>query len=439
MNEKKMSLIDLVFMGMGGCIGAGIFSMLGVGIGLTGRSVAVAFLIAMAFKMSQQVRMVIMSSMFSLSGGMYSQQALILNPLLTGVTALVTLVSAFSFSVFGISLASYTVLLVPALKPYQIPLACAWLALFFFLSARGVDLFSKVQNLLGTSKIITLGMFIVFGIIYMNRNNTSALYAGEPYMIGGIGSFVMAIALMSFTCDGISNIINMAQVAENPKKNIPKAWVIASVACAVIYALLGYVGSGLGSHATVAGQNLGFLAQMVLPAPLYLFFIIGGAMASLSTALLGGVTGYTPLIQGIAQDGWLPKAMMKKKNVVIVMFIGAVLPVIGGFTLDNIVAMIMVPGMVLGVIVNLKAMKLPEQFPTEWANTGLNISAGMYRVMMWVSIVASLLTGVFSLMSLTLPLMIGTVAATIFIFLYSNYCVKSGRANITSTQDLEKQ
>lgn len=38
-SEKKMSLFDLVFMGIGGCIGAGIYSMLGVGIGLTGRSV----------------------------------------------------------------------------------------------------------------------------------------------------------------------------------------------------------------------------------------------------------------------------------------------------------------------------------------------------------------------------------------------------------------
>lgn len=78
--EKKMGLIDLVFMGMGGCIGAGIFSMLGVGIGLTGRSVALAFIIAMIFKMTQQVRMIIMASMFSLSGGMYSQNALILTP-----------------------------------------------------------------------------------------------------------------------------------------------------------------------------------------------------------------------------------------------------------------------------------------------------------------------------------------------------------------------
>ena len=130
--EKKMGLIDLVFMGMGGCIGAGIFSMLGVGIGLTGRSVALAFIIAMIFKMTQQVRMIIMASMFSLSGGMYSQNALILTPRLTGVSALTTLVSSFSFSVFGISLASYLSLLIPALAPYEKIVACAMLLLFFF-------------------------------------------------------------------------------------------------------------------------------------------------------------------------------------------------------------------------------------------------------------------------------------------------------------------
>ena len=436
MNEKKMSFMDLVFMGMGGCIGAGIFSMLGVGIGYSGRMVWLAFIIAMIFKMSQQVRMVIMSSMFSLSGGMYSQQALILTPMLTGVSALTTLVSAFSFSVFGISLASYTATLIPALANFQKPLACAYLALFFFIGAKGVDIFARIQNFLGISKIVTLGMFIVFGMMFIGKNNTAALYAGEPFMIDGIGSFVMAIALMSFTCDGISNIINMAQVTENPKKNIPKAWLIASITCATIYALLGFVGSRLGSHSTVAYANLGDLARMVLPGTLFIFFIIGGAMASLCTALLGGVTGYAPLIQGIAQDGWLPKSMMKKSNVMVVMAVGAVLPVIFGFSLDDIVAMIMVPGMVLGVIVNLRAMKLPEQYPTEWANTGLNISAGMYRLMMWVSIVASLLTGVFSLMSLTMPLIIGTVAATAFIFWYSNYCIKSGKVNITSTTDL---
>lgn len=430
--QKKMGLMDLVFMGMGGCIGAGIFSMLGVGIGLTGRSVALAFIIAMIFKMSQQVRMIIMASMFSLSGGMYSQNAMILTPRLTGVSALTTLISSFSFSVFGLSLASYLSLLVPALAPYEKIVACGMLLLFFVIASTGVNIFAKVQNLLGITKILALGLFIVFGLMVANHGG----FEGEPYFINGGISFITAIALMSFTCDGISNIVNMAQVTEKPKKNIPKAFILASVACAVIYAALGYVGSSIAPYSEVANQNLGYLAQLVLPPALYIFFVIGGAMASLSTALLGGITGFAPLIAGVAQDGWIPAPMKKLKNVYIVMAIGAILPVIGNFTLDDIVAMIMVPSMVLGIITNYRAMKLPEQYPNEWKGTGLNISPTFYRVMMWVSIVASALTGYFSLTSLTLPLAAGTVVATIFIYIYAGWCLKAGKVDITSTTDL---
>ena len=235
MNEKKMSLMDLVFMGMGGCIGAGIFSMLGVGISLTGRSVWIAFIIAMMFKMTQQIRMVVMASMFSMSGGMYSQQALILTPMLTGVTAITTMASAFSFSVFGISLASYTVLLFPALKPFETLLACVMLLVFFLIAFTGVNVFAKVQNLLGISKVIALVMFMVFGLIFIFKNDTSVLYTNEPFFIRGPMGFVTAVALMSFTCDGVSNIVNMAQVSEKPKKNIPLAFIIASIACGAIY------------------------------------------------------------------------------------------------------------------------------------------------------------------------------------------------------------
>ena len=55
-NQKKMSLFDLVFMSIGGIIGAGIFSMVGTGIATTGRSVALALIVGMIFTMSQQIR-----------------------------------------------------------------------------------------------------------------------------------------------------------------------------------------------------------------------------------------------------------------------------------------------------------------------------------------------------------------------------------------------
>ena len=115
-NQKKMSLFDLTFMAIGGIIGAGIFSMVGTGIATTGRSVALALLVGMVFTMSQQIRMVFTAGMFQLSGGMYSQNALVLSPFLTGVSAVVTLVTSVSFSVFGISMAQYLSDLFPALQ-----------------------------------------------------------------------------------------------------------------------------------------------------------------------------------------------------------------------------------------------------------------------------------------------------------------------------------
>ena len=92
--EKLMSLFDLTFMAMGGIIGAGIFSSVGSGIGVTGRSITLALIVGMVFQMSQQVRYVFTSAMFKVSGGMYSQDALVLTPLLTGAAGVMLFINA---------------------------------------------------------------------------------------------------------------------------------------------------------------------------------------------------------------------------------------------------------------------------------------------------------------------------------------------------------
>ena len=80
--EKKMSLFDLVSIAVGSVIGAGIFSMLGTGIAITGRSVALALVLGMVLAGMQYLRSVIMAGMFTLKGGAYAQQAMILPPLI---------------------------------------------------------------------------------------------------------------------------------------------------------------------------------------------------------------------------------------------------------------------------------------------------------------------------------------------------------------------
>ena len=339
--------------------------MVGTGIATTGRSVALALIVGMVFTMSQQIRYIFTASMFQLSGGMYSQNALVLSPFAAGISAIVTVVSSVSYSVFGISMAQYLADLFPVLDPYQVPVACAVLVFFFVLGSTGAQIFSKAINALGILKFIALGLFIVFGITKVQAGG----FEGEPYFINGGVSFLTAVALMSFTCNGATNIINVQAIAENPKKNIPKAFFIASILVAVVYFLLGYVASGVAPYSQVAGQNLGYMAELVLPGPLAIFFIVGGAMCSLSTALLGGISGMPFMIIGIAKDGWLPKFFTKKLNVVVILAIVSILPIIGGFSLDNIVSMMLVPSMVIGAITNWHAMSMPERFPEEWAQS----------------------------------------------------------------------
>ena len=95
--------------------------------------------------------------------------------------------------------------------------------------------------------------------------------------------------------------------------------------------------------------------------------------------------------------------------------------------------MMLVPGMAIGAITNYQAMSMPERFPEEWANSGLKCSPTLYRILMVISIITSLMTSFFSLTSLTLPLAIGTVIATILIFVWTWYRMKKGYVNITST------
>ena len=430
-----MNLFDLTFMSIGGIIGAGIFSMVGSGVASTGRSVTLALLVGMIFMMTQQVRYVFTASMFQLSGGTYSQDALVLTPLLTGVSATMLVINSLNRSAFGISMASYLADLFPVLRDYQTLTACLVLLFFFIIGSTGAQIFAKAINALGILKFIALGLFIFFGITKVVPGG----FEGEPYFYGGTVSFLTAIALMSFACNGATNIMNVQAIAAHSKRDIPRAWFLASVIVAIVYALLGYVASGVAPYSQVAGQNLGFIAEMIMPAGFAAFFIIGGAMCSLSTALLGGIAATPFTLVGMAEDGWLPKIFRKRINVIIFLFIVSIAPVIGGFTLDDIISMVLVPSMIVTAVKNIKGMRLPEMFPEEWAKSELKCSPTFFRFLMVISIITSLMTSFFSLRNLTLPLAIGSIVMSVVVFVWPWFRLKQGCVKIVSTADMDPE
>lgn len=102
MNEekKKLGLLDIFSLGVGGAIGSGIFVMMGFGIAHTGRSIVLAVSVGCLYMLMAYLFHPIMASMFVLPGGDYDMKSMLMGPTMTGFSALNQVVQ-------GIGMASY--------------------------------------------------------------------------------------------------------------------------------------------------------------------------------------------------------------------------------------------------------------------------------------------------------------------------------------------
>lgn len=95
---KKLGLWNLVGCGLGMSIGTGIFIMMGFGIANAGRAVPIALILGIIAMMLASWAMVVMPTMFVFKGGTFGMQAMLFNPLLTGVSAWFTVASGIALS-----------------------------------------------------------------------------------------------------------------------------------------------------------------------------------------------------------------------------------------------------------------------------------------------------------------------------------------------------
>lgn len=423
MDKKKLTLFDLTSIGVGMVIGAGIFSMLGVGIYFTGKSISIALILAMLVVFLQYINVIYMAGMFGdIPGGSYSQSAVVNPSWMVGTGSGTMLISQLSRSVMGLSIASYLALLFPALANHQKLVAIAVITLAFLVAVKGSKFAAMVQNVMVILMYLALGTFIVFGI----TKRAPAEVAAEPFFINGTSGFLSAAAMMTFTSSGAAGLASMSDAADQPKKNIPLAIILTTVICAALYALLGFAATKTVSYGAIAGQNLGAIAEFILPKSLYTFFVVGGALFALSTTLLGGIsTMIFPLVQA-SKDGFLPKALSKTdKNgnayiLLIVMYAIGIVPIIFDFSLSDIVSMVLVPSAIISIINAFVTWKLPEKFEKQWKE-GLfkNMSGNAYRITRVISIIAAIFVTIYTLNSVSKTVQIGNIVLTALLFGWS--------------------
>lgn len=438
-NKKKLGVAELMCYGIGNCVGSGIFVSMGSGIGFTGRSIPIALIAACLVVLFAYAYKTIMAGMFVLPGGNYSQQALLQPPLLVGVSAISTIFSGLAFAMYALSIVEYASTVFPQITPYGKWIAVAIITIFFITTFFGGKFMGKFNLILVAVLMISLFVYVAVGLPQVDFSTANPF--SEGYFKDGATGFIMAVAMMSFACQGATMPIAMTADAKNPKRSLPKAILLASFVVMVIYCLIGIVSAGVLPVEQVADKSLGVVAKEIFPYGVFVVFIIGGACFAIATSLYGAIASVQHPLMATIEDGWLP-AFLGKKNkkgypwvMMLVLYVIAVVPIFVNVGLQDLISLMMIPIMILNLVNNVLMFRLVKKYPQAWNKSFFHMPKWAFGVTISLAILCDLLISValFTTMESGDQYLIIILLAVLFG--YSFYRIKSGKVNLS---DLER-
>lgn len=336
--KKVLGLGDLMGIGIGQIIGSGIMSLTGICIAMTGAGTPVAFLIAAALVICPNIVLAVLGSAVPATGGMYTYVRDYIGKK-TGFYYLALLVAGqLVLAMFAITFATYFCGLIPGMNTTVV--AFGILTLCFIMNIVGVEMAAKLQNILVIVLIAAMAAFIIFGMPKVNWDTFSGGFSA--FIPNGWTGLLTGASLLTFAAGGAEFLSELGGEMKNPGRDLPRAMIGSTVIVAVIYAFIGIVAVGVLPVDQVAGESLILVAKEIFPAPVYVFFIVGGGMFAVASTLNATFTWCTKGLLIAAEEGWLPKqaAAINKKGtpwvLLTIFYIVGAVPILMGLDLTTI-------------------------------------------------------------------------------------------------------
>ena len=431
---------ELMGIAVGQIIGAGIMSMMGVAIAMTGRSANLAFMLSAVFTMCTFFPSIFITSCIRMRGGMYTQMAIFAGDKFAGYYSVVYFITNMSLAMYALSFAEYALALLPSGGSEKVIALIVGTA-FFILNYFGVDLMAKIQNLLVIVLVLSLAMFAVFGLPSVDLANYFS-NADGLFLSDGITGFLTATAYLGFATGGATVILGVSAECKNPTKDIPFVIIVSTVGVAILYGFVATVASGVLPVPEVANQPLTLVAQQILPGPLYILFIVGGAMFALATTLNSQIMSCTKPVMQSCEDGWFPTSLATLSKfktpykILIIYYIILVVPILLDLEIAQISSIVQILGYINNLIFTITAMKLPKMFPEAWEKSAFRVPTPVFNALMIVTCIAIVIQASFMLSSMTIQLIIFNVVVMAAGFIWAFYRTGSGKAKPTVSYEM---
>ncbi|MDK2966010.1 APC family permease [Lacrimispora sp.] len=430
---------ELLSLAVGQVIGAGVVTLVGQAIGVTGRSIWLAYVFAVVLGLCIIFPYIILSSMIRVNGGNYTFVATILGERWGGMYGMAFTLNSFACGMFGLGLGTYLNALIPSVN-IKLTAVIA-ITLFWIANMLGVKFMAKIQNVMSVCLLVGLAVFIVVGLFNLRPGTFD--FSSPEFFTGGASGFFNGTLLLVFSCTGQSFIVAFSKEAKKPRRDVPFAITAASGVILVVYALIAIVASGVLPIDQVAGKPLTLAAGQILSRPLYYAFIIGGPIMALATTLNSSFTVFSRPFHQMARDGWFSKKMAVTNNLgapyilLTVIYIISVVPVLLNFSISTITSNSILISRISDVVAIVAVLCLPKRIPDAWENRYFKISKPAFYAIMTFCLCVTLFVIGLSLRNLTPTLVIVTVVLITLFFIYSTFRQKSGKVQMEKSYELQ--
>ncbi|MBA0826690.1 hypothetical protein Goarm_011516 [Gossypium armourianum] len=325
---RRLGVFDLILLGVGASIGAGIFVVTGTVARDAGPGVTISFILAGASCVLNALCYAELASRFpAIVGGAYMYAYTAFNEI-TAFLVFMQLMLDYHIGAASIarSLASYVATifeLIPALKGNIPPwvghggqeffggtlsiniLAPILLAVLTVILCLGVGESSAVNSFMTAAKVVIVIFVIIVGSFKVDVDNWT------PFAPNGVKHIFTGATVVFFAYVGFDAVANSAEESKRPQRDLPIGILGSLLVCVVLYVGVCLVITGMVPY-NLLGEDAPLSEAFTSKGLKYVSILISiGAVAGLTTTLLVGLYVQSRLYLGLGRDGLLPSIFAK--------------------------------------------------------------------------------------------------------------------------------
>jgi APA family basic amino acid/polyamine antiporter len=377
--KRSISLVHLVGIEIGQSIGAGIFALTGLALARTGPSLPLAFLAAAVPVGLSLAVLAMLGSAQPISGGTYYYGARYFSPVasFTGVWAYLLGAVMGMFPLYALTGAGFLRAVFPALP--ALPTALALLFLFYLANLLGARSAMWLQAVMVGLLLAALLMFVGAGLPRVQAAHL------RPLFPGGAAGFAVASSLLIFTVLGANAAVELGDEILEPRRNIPRSFLISLPVVVALYAGIGLVAAGITPFQPQESSLVAAAGRFLKGGP-FLFFLLGGGFLAVVTTLNATYLWGTKSLLLAVEDGLLPRGLAAVNRrcgtphwlLTFLFAVSALSLVVSGSRVETFAIFASLGGILVFVPVLGAALRLRRCFPEVYARSGMRLSGFWY-------------------------------------------------------------